>query len=111
MRDKRLKKESDFKEVFNKGKRVYSRSLALLYIKKDSLKIGIAVSKKHGSAVKRNRIKRLIRASLIPYIGNLKDYYIVFMPKIAEDYDFKTFNKDIFYLLKKEKLINEEASS
>ncbi|MGN0818893.1 MAG: ribonuclease P protein component [Christensenellaceae bacterium] len=111
MKDKRLKKERDFKEVFNKGKRVYSKSLTVIYLKKESLKIGIAVSKKHGSAVKRNRIKRLIRVSFTPLKDVMKDYYVVIMPKIADEYDYNTFKKDIFYLLKKEKLLNEEISS
>ena len=83
--DQRLKRKSDFDKVFSKGKKCYGRSLKMLYINSDSLKIGFSVSKKHGNAVVRNRIKRLLRAALrenLPYIKN--NYFIVFLPKIQE---------------------------
>ena len=54
----RLKKEKDFNLVFNKGKRLYSHNLTLLYLESSELKVGYAVSKKHGGSVKRNRITR-----------------------------------------------------
>ena len=59
--DIRLKREKDFSLVFNKGKRLYSSALSMIYLPADALKAGFAVSKKHGGSVKRNRIKRLLR--------------------------------------------------
>ena len=59
--DIRLKKEKDFNLVFNKGKRLYSSALSMVFVPSETLKAGFAVSKKHGGSVQRNRIKRLLR--------------------------------------------------
>lgn len=105
--DTRLKKQKDFDLVFKKGTRVFSKSLTLLYIKADSLKIGISLSKKHGKAVVRNKVKRLIRAVVRNYVNTINDsYYIVVLPKVADKYDYFVFLKDLEYTLKKGKLIN-----
>ena len=80
----RLKRKSDFDKLFSKGKKVYSRSLTMLYFPSEDFKIGYSVSKKHGNAVKRNRIKRLLRASAREAFKDLKkNYRIVIMPKRA----------------------------
>lgn len=107
--DIRLKNKKDFNEVFSSGKKAYSKNLTLIYKKKNELKVGICVSKKHGNAVKRNRIKRLIRASYYPYLSKIKGYYIVFLPKTDKEFTYKELFSDINYLLKKEKIINEES--
>ena len=59
----RIKKNADFQKIFNKGKKVFSPNITLLYFSAPKLAMGVAVSKKHGNAVKRNRIKRLLRAA------------------------------------------------
>ncbi len=106
--EKRLKKQKDFDLVFNKGARVYGKSLSIIYLKYKSLKFGISLSKKHGKAVVRNRIKRLIRASFNNFYEKINDnYYIVIMPKRAENYDYFEFSKDLEFLLKKGKLIDD----
>ncbi|MBO5889332.1 MAG: ribonuclease P protein component [Clostridia bacterium] len=106
--EKRLKKQKDFDLVFNKGTRLYSKTLTLLYFKSDSLKIGISVSKKHGKAVLRNRIKRLLRAAFNNYFEKMKDnYYIILLPKCQEEYNYFKFCRDLEFLLKKGKIIND----
>ena len=58
-----LKKNYEFKNLFSKGKFYYG-DFIYMYISKTSKsynKLGIAISKKQGKAVKRNKIKRLIR--------------------------------------------------
>ena len=101
----RLKRKSDFDKLFLKGKKVHSRSLTVLYFPSNDFKIGYSVSKKHGNAVKRNRIKRLLRASMREALKDLKrNYRIVVMPKIRDDYSYETFLSDMNYLKKKENL-------
>ena len=106
--ENRLKKEKDFNLLFNKGKRVFSSNLTMLYIEAPSLKVGFAVSKKHGGSVKRNRIKRLLRESFrsfIPEIG--QNFFFVFIPKVSENYTLDNFKKEMRYLLKKGEIIKK----
>ena len=106
--DYRLKKQKDFDLVFKKGKRIHTKTLTLIYLESKEIKFGISLSKKHGKAFKRNRIKRLLRASIRGFIKNfLGSFYIVILPKVAENYDFWEFNKDLEYSLKKGKIISD----
>lgn len=59
----RLKNYEEFQAVFQNGRFFYNEVLKIGFLKsenKDS-RLGIIVSKQHGSAPKRNRIKRLLR--------------------------------------------------
>jgi ribonuclease P protein component len=100
--DYRLKKEKDFNLVFSKGKRLFSKDLTMVYIPSKELKVGFAVSKKHGGSVQRNRIKRLLREafrSFTPEIG--KNFFFVFIPKVNKEYTLKGFIDSMGYLFKK----------
>ena len=100
--DYRLKKEKDFDKVFKEGKRLYSKSLTLIYIPSAELKVGFAVGKKHGGSVVRNRIKRLLRESFRSFSPEkMKNFFFVFIPKIKNEYDYHVFLEDMDYLLKK----------
>lgn len=104
--DYRLKKEKDFNLVFGKGKRLYSRNLTLLYLKSDQLKVGYAVSKKHGGSVKRNRIKRLLRESFRSFTPTItQNFFFIFIPKVKENYCLEEIKNDMYFLLKKGKFI------
>lgn len=77
----------------------------MLYSKSNYLKIGYSLSKKHGKAVKRNKIKRLLRAAAREVFKDFNvSYNIVFLPKVQEEYSFKEYVKDMAYLIKKENL-------
>ena len=80
----RLCKKSEFKTVYEKGRRLFSDHFVIMYLP-NNLKysrLGITVSKKIGNAVKRNRVKRLVREF---FRLNKKDlpcgYDIVFIAK------------------------------
>ena len=60
-----LKKNEDFKKVYEKGKSFANRHL-VMYVLENKLernRIGISVSKKVGNSVVRHRVTRLIRES------------------------------------------------
>ena len=98
----RLKKNKDFQKIFNRGKRVFSPALTLLYFPSDKLIMGICVSKKHGKAHIRNRIKRLIREAFSKTCEKLEgNYAVVILPKVAEEYSFKSFEKSLNYCIGK----------
>lgn len=69
-----LKKNYEFKNVMNKGKYCCGKFITV-YINKNKIEknvIGIAISTKVAKAVKRNRIKRLIRENYRIKKENLK---------------------------------------
>ena len=59
----KLKKQTDFQKLFQKGKKIYSNSLTVVYRPSERITMGISVGKRHGKSVQRNRIKRLLRES------------------------------------------------
>lgn len=97
MKYRRLKKAGEFQKLFKKGKKVYSRNLCIIYSPcKDKCTMGIALSKKHGKAVKRNRIKRLIRAAYSDTLDALEGAYsMVIMPKVCEEYSYGEFKSGL----------------
>ena len=101
----RLKKQADFQRLFQKGKRAFSPSLTILYRPSDKMTMGISIGKKHGKSVQRNRIKRLMREAFRLNQDKMKGTYsFILIPKVREEYSFKTFERDIQCMIKKEKL-------
>ena len=101
----RLKKQADFQKIFDKGKRAFSPSMTLLYRKSEKLTFGISVGKRHGKAVQRNRIKRLIREAFRKNAHLIKGTYsFVIVPKVLDEYSLKTFEKHLQCIIEKEKL-------
>ena len=98
----KIKKNTDFQKIFNRGKRVFSPCITLLYFPSATLSMGIAVSKKHGKAHIRNRIKRLAREAFRSTCGTLKcNYSVIILPKIAEKYSYSDFESSLLSCFKK----------
>ncbi len=60
-----LKRRNDFQRVYRKGRSLANRYFVLYVFESDELsgRVGFAAGKKLGCAVKRNRVKRLLRES------------------------------------------------
>ena len=110
-----LKKNYEFKNVLNKGK-FYKGKYVIVYINKNKKennnnRIGIAISKKLGKAVIRNRIKRLIRESYRLQKEKLKvGYDIVFIWNKQTEFNknkFENINNDLINLFKKAGILDE----
>ncbi len=90
-----LKKNYEFRKVLSKGKYYSGEYIEALILPNSKGKnaIGIAVNTKLGSAVERNKIKRLFRESYYKFEEYLKDgQEIVFLWKKKIPIENATFN-------------------
>jgi ribonuclease P protein component len=91
----RLSRSKDFDAVYRHGKSTSTRFLTLHWFPRDddpdgSPRLGVAVPKSVGTAVARNRVKRLLREAWrasLPSIPPGRDYVLVARPGVAEPAD------------------------
>lgn len=98
---KTLKMNYEFKNVFNRGNFVVGKQVITYYLenKIGYNRIGIAISSKLCKAVKRNHIKRLVRAAYQGFeFKDDKNYDIVFIwnkKEYVEKASFKNISADL----------------
>ena len=100
-----VKKNDDFNDIINTGKCLKSYYYNIYYKDINSLypKFGIAVSKKYGNAVERNKVKRQVR-SLIDHYKNLFSNgknYIIMIRKGVKALTYSEMEQDLVKLLQK----------
>ena len=99
-----VKKNTDFNDIINTGLCLMSRYYNIYY--KDSNgdfpKFGIAVSKKIGCAVIRNKIKRQLRTIIDnnKKLFKKKVNYIIIVKKEIKNIDYKEMNDDLVKIMK-----------
>jgi ribonuclease P protein component len=108
----KLKKNSEFKKVYNEG-RYYVEKYVVMYIilnNSASNRVGFSVSKKVGKSVVRNRVKRLMKEVYRQFSGRIKlGYDIVFTARVGSaDADYRMIEKNMISILNKAKLIKSE---
>ena len=106
-----IKKNYEFKTLFSKGKFYYGDFIHM-YIKKGNSsinKFGLAISKKQGKAVKRNRIIRLIRENYKNFESHIKKgtqiLIIINKEKNIEEITFKDIENNFLRTLKKSDIL------
>ena len=109
----RLKKRYQFNYVYRSGEH-FSGEFIVLYIassKTKNIKIGLAVTKKIGHAVVRNRIRRQLREIIKKQVPILKQNYnlIVVARDNITSASFEKLSIEFSKLIKKANLINEES--
>ncbi len=94
-RRNRLSRSKDFDTVYRRGRSASSRYLVLHWFPRDDdpdgePRLGLAVPRSVGSAVARNRVKRLLREAwreLLPTVPPGQDYVLAARPGLAEPAD------------------------
>lgn len=110
---KMLKKNYEFKNILTKGKYFGVNNIEIFIIQNylNVNMLGIAISKKTGNAVIRNRIKRLIKENYRLLENNVSTgYSLVFLWKKKADIKNATFNnikKDMVNIFGKANMINK----
>ena len=108
-----MRYNSDFRRLYNKGNSVAAGFLVIYYKRKNCDKnvLGITVSKKIGKAVKRNRVRRLIKECYRLRENEIKaGYHIVFVARSrAVGATFEQMRRDIGYLLNKSGLLEPKS--
>ncbi|MCD8201299.1 MAG: ribonuclease P protein component [Clostridia bacterium] len=98
----RIKKHEQYKKLFKNGKRAYSSSVTIVYRPSKNMEMGIALSKKYGHAVVRNRIKRLLREAFRQTQNAFqKNYSVIIIPKMSESYSLEEFKKGLLTCIRK----------
>ncbi|MFT9497758.1 ribonuclease P protein component [Anaerosolibacter sp.] len=105
----RLKKNIEFKKVYDKGNSMANRQLVLFMMKngEDFNRVGFSVSKKVGNSVVRNRVKRLMKESFRS-VGPAaaKGYDLVFIARVnIKEASYSDVEKAMVHLLRKSKLL------
>lgn len=95
----KIRKSSEYEEIFRKSKRLRGRHFDILYVQ-NSLgycRTGIVVSKKNvRSAVKRNRIKRVVREVFRNNKSLFDSLDVVFLAKQGcEDLNYSNAKREI----------------
>ena len=88
----RLSRSRDFDDVYRRGRSASTRYLVLHWFPREDdgdgdARLGLAVPRSVGSAVVRNKVKRLLRetwSELLPSVPAGHDYVLVARPGLAE---------------------------
>ena len=100
-----LKKNYDFRLVYNRGKSIANR-LLVMFVMPNGLEInrvGFSVSKKVGKSVVRSRVTRLLRESVRLSEHNIKTGYdvIILARSSCNGMSFKEAESAVWHLVKK----------
>ncbi len=107
----RLRKREEFSKVYRHGQSTANLKFVLYYMKNkrtDHFHLGVSVSKKVGSAVVRNRIRRLVKEVVRLNADRIKiNFDLIFIAKKAADgLTYDECSKNVLHILNKAQLLH-----
>lgn len=103
-----LKKNEDFRTIYNRGKSFANRQLVFYYMpnKLSENRIGFSISKKFGKAVYRNKARRRLKEILRASSCKKQGYDMIFIVRPgAKEADYATLEKSVTHLFQKTEMI------
>ncbi len=105
MNYQKVKKKKEFRKILSTGKRAYGAALTVVYLPAEETAMAVCVGKKYGKSVQRNRVKRLLREAFRSRADTLtRPCAFLLIPRIAGEYSYEAFQKDLGRIFKREKL-------
>jgi ribonuclease P protein component len=103
----------DFKDVYQEGRTVRGRYLALKFIKKPDgvARFGFAVAKKIGNKVKKNRLKRQLRNICRGHLSESRDGLdiVVNIFSVAAEASYEDMERDFVVLARRAGLARQSV--
>ena len=104
----RLKKNYQYNYVYKHSQSVADKNFVMLFCKSNNAvpQAGFSISKKFGNAVRRNKIRRQLKAVVSNFMPRVKPHYnIVFIPRKSESYVFVDVVESVTRLFEKSGLL------
>ena len=98
------KKQRNRKRCSNAESERFLYTITLVYFPAKETHYAVCVGKKYGKSVERNRIKRLLREAFAEYGSQIKPCRALLIPKIAKEYKYAFFKRDLKKIIEKENL-------
>ena len=99
----RIKKEKDFKALFDAGNSVANRKFVVYRLDRElpHYRVGLSVSKRLGNAVTRNRVKRRLRHAVMAMSPQLEDQdFVLIARKGVEELSYQEIQSNLAHVLK-----------
>ncbi len=100
-------KNRDFKEAYSSGKRINGKFFTIVVLSAEEILWGISISKKHGNAVARNKLRRRIK-EIVGFVGAKLSTgaKVVVVPRIgATEAVYSDARDDLLLVLRKAHLV------
>lgn len=101
-----VKSHEEFNEIINNGQKIGNKYFIIFSKSKDYIKpnFGLAVGKKIGNAVERNKLKRQVRVIIDNNRFLFKNYYnyIIMIKREAKNANFEILEKEFVNIFRKD---------